>query len=274
MGHELEALVHQALDGNAEALETLCEALREPVFCLSMRMLGRRSLAEECTQDVLLKVVTRLGSFQGRAKLTTWVHIITVRHVRDLLAKRPPLAVDESGFAQLLEAGLAYGAQAPAPTPEDRTLISEVRLSCTQGMLLMLSVDQRLALVLVDLLGRDAVEAAAIVEVSPAALRKRLSRARERLSAFLVARCGVVSPDAACSCLGQVPAKRSLGMSKDRQPISELVLGDLDVSQAQQELAAARTLSVAFGPQGKWKTPMALRQRLKSLLPTILTPRS
>lgn len=205
------------MDGNADALAELCEALRDPVFRLCIRMLERHALAEEATHDVLVKVITRLGSFEGRSAITTWVHTIAVRHVRDLLRKRQPETLDEEGFYQLLEAGLAYGETQPAPSPEHHMLLAEVRLSCTQGMLSMLTVEQRLALVLVDLLGLNSAEAAQIAEIPAPTFRKRLSRARERLSSFLKASCGVVEPNARCSCEAQIPAKRAMGLSEDLQ---------------------------------------------------------
>jgi DNA-directed RNA polymerase specialized sigma24 family protein len=68
-------------------------------------------------------------------------------------------------------------------------------------MLSMLSVEDRLALVLVDLLGFDAMESAESAE----ALRQRLSRAR--------ARCGVVSAEARCRCERQLAAKQAQGLS-------------------------------------------------------------
>jgi len=60
-----------------------------------------------------------------------------------------------------------------SPTPEDRTLAREVRPSCTQGRRLVLSRDERLALVPVDLLGPDGAEAAVVVETTHDAFRQR-----------------------------------------------------------------------------------------------------
>ncbi|MBX2800517.1 MAG: RNA polymerase sigma factor [Myxococcales bacterium] len=266
----LDALATAAIDGDARALADLCAALRDPVFRLCVRMLGRPSLAEEATHDVMVKVITRLGSFEGRSAIRTWVHTIAVRHVRDLLRRRQPEpAMDEEQFTQLLEAGLSYGETQPAPSPEDHALLAEVRLSCTQGMLTILSVEQRLALVLVDLLGLNSNEAAEIAGVTAPAFRKRLSRARERLAAFLRQRCGVVEPSARCSCEAQLPAKRALGLCEARQPFTTLATGDLET--AHRELRDVRTIVRAFGAQGEWRAPEGLAHRLNSLLPTVLS---
>lgn len=91
------------------------------------------------------------------------VHQIAVRHLLQAKASRAEArALPEDDFAALLDKGLAVGASLPPPSAEERLLDREVRLSCTQGMLLMLSREDRLALVLVDLLGFDAAEAATV----------------------------------------------------------------------------------------------------------------
>jgi RNA polymerase sigma factor (sigma-70 family) len=267
----LEALAQAAVEGDAAALDALCRALESPIFRVCLRMLGDPRDAEDATQDVLVKVVTNLSRFEGRSALRTWVHQIAVRHVLAMKATRAEAgAVDLEGLAERLEQGLAWGANAPPPSPEDRALEREVRLSCTQGMLLAASREERAALVLVEVLGLDAAEAAEILEVSHAALRQRLSRGRGRLEAFLVSHCGVVSERAACRCASQLPAKRALGLTIDRQRYAPLAEAPLDepevVARASAELRQVAQLfrkDLLFAPR-------SVRQRLSQLLPTLL----
>lgn len=276
MPADLNELARRAVGGDAQALSSLCEALTSPVSRLCTRMLGAGAEADDAAQDILVKVVTNLSSFEGRSALTTWVHRLAVRHLIALKApKREAAAVDEVAFSALLDQGLAYGATQPAPSPETRALINEVRLSCTQGMLMMLSVEDRLALVLVELLGFDSVEGADIAEVSAEAFRQRLARARARLGAFLRAQCGVVCAEARCRCERQLPAKRALGLSAHTQRYVPLSSGDLgevrEVEAARDELRAIRQ---AFHQGGTFEAPTSLRQRLVELMPTVLAARS
>jgi RNA polymerase sigma factor (sigma-70 family) len=272
---ELSGLAARAVAGDGEALGLLCARLETPVYRLCVRMLGDPGEAEDAAQDVLVKVVTHLARFEGRSSLLTWVHQIAVRHVLALKRSRAEeRSLDEDGFGALLEQGLAFGATQPAPTPEDRALLTEVRLSCTQGMLLTLTRDERLALVLVELIGFDAAEAAEVAEVSHEAMRQRLSRARARLGAFLSRRCGVVDPAAACRCERQLPARKSLGLTGERQPFATLASGDLahreELSIAASELRNVRHIAAAFHEGGAWQAPGALRARVKRLLPSLL----
>ncbi|HLL24816.1 MAG TPA: RNA polymerase sigma factor, partial [Kofleriaceae bacterium] len=251
----LDDLVARAVGGDAGALAAVCESLEAPVYRLALRMLGHRHDAEDAAQEILIKIVTSLASFEGRSALTTWVHRIAVRHILALKRRRSELqAVDEAALSARLEQGLAFGTGQPAPSPEDRTLTREIQLSCTQGMLMMLARDERLALVLVDLLGFAGAEAADIVEVSHDAFRQRLTRARAKLGEFLQARCGVANAAAACRCAGQVAAKRALGMTELR--MSALSIANIEtkvpdvVSVAQAELRHVRAIAAGFHEGG------------------------
>jgi RNA polymerase sigma factor (sigma-70 family) len=270
----LNELALRAREGDRRALGALVRALQAPLYRLCLRMLGDPADAEDATQEVLTKVITHLSAFEGRSALSTWAHTIAVRHVLAMRRGRAEsAAMDEEAFAERLAMGLAFGATAPR-APDDLAMLAEVRLGCTQAMLLMLSRDERIALVLVDLLGLSGEDAAAVLEVSHAALRQRLGRARERLVGFLQAQCGLVAESAPCRCDRQLPAKIALGQRPDRLRLLPLSRGDLappsEVALASQELRAVRALSLAYGPDGVLDPPASLRARVEAMLPTLL----
>jgi len=271
---DLEALRVRAVGGDGAALEALCRALAGPVYRLCLHMLGHMGDAEDAAQDVLVKVVTHLSQFEGRSALTTWVHQVAVRHLLGVRRSRAEeLAVDATTLAGMLEQGLAYGAALPPPGPEERVLVQEVRLSCTQGMLLRLSREERLALVLVELLGLDGAEAAEVAGVSHAALRQRLARARAHLGEFLSSRCGLVSETAACRCERQVRARQAMGMGAPQlAPLCTEVRPPVgaDVHAAAAELGHLRAVRQAFHRDGLFAAPERLRQRLAALLSSVL----
>ncbi len=268
----LEALAAAALRGDGSALSTLCERLQAPIYRLCLRMLGDARDAEDAAQDVLVKVITNLSQFEQRSALTTWVHQITVRHVMALsLGRRETGAPDEAGFTALLEKGLAYGATQPPHDAADQVLVNEVRLACTQGMLLMLTREERLALVLVELMGFDSSVAAEVAGVRADAFRQRLTRARARLSAFLENQCGETNEAARCRCEKQVAAKKTLGLTPvlSRLSAGDAISGEA-LTAAGAELSAVRRIASAFQRDGLFRAPDSLRARLQSLLPTVL----
>src|SRR5262245_33409465 len=48
------------------------------VYSLALRMLGHSADAEDATQEVLLQVIRKIGSFRGDSALSTWLHRLTV----------------------------------------------------------------------------------------------------------------------------------------------------------------------------------------------------
>jgi len=77
----LEELVHRAQQGDDGAFERLYREHVGRVYALCLRLTTDARAAEELTQDVFIRVWTRLGSFRGDAAFTTWLHRLTVNVV-------------------------------------------------------------------------------------------------------------------------------------------------------------------------------------------------
>ena len=70
------------------------------------------------------------------------------------------------------------------PEAEQSLLVQEIAISCMQGMLLCFDRDLRMAYILGEIFEVSGDDAAYILAISPAAYRKRLSRARRLLRGF------------------------------------------------------------------------------------------
>jgi hypothetical protein len=90
------------------------------------------------------------------------------------------------------------------PEAEARTFEREVRLRCTEAMVLSLDRESRVAYLLSDVFGLSHEEGAAVLELPMPTYRKRVSRARERLHKFMRGWCGVYDQANPCRCRGQV----------------------------------------------------------------------
>jgi DNA-directed RNA polymerase specialized sigma24 family protein len=93
------------------------------VYRLALRMTARRPDAEDATQEILIRVITRLSTFRGEAAFGTWVHRITVNHLLDRSrsgVERMELTFDR--FAADLLDGLSAG---PSADPDAGLLESE-----------------------------------------------------------------------------------------------------------------------------------------------------
>jgi hypothetical protein len=85
-------------------------------------------------------------------------------------------------------------------------------------MLSCLDRDHRLAYILSDVFDLRSDEAAYVCETTPAAFRKRASRARAQLRDFVGDYCGLVNPHAACRCERRVATAVRLGRINPAQP--------------------------------------------------------
>jgi RNA polymerase sigma factor (sigma-70 family) len=192
------------------ALEQVLRLIADDVRRLAQRMLWHPEDAEDATQEILVKVATRLSTFRGEARVSTWVHRIAVNHLlttRRRRAEDPTLTF--ATFADDLAADLdtSYDARGV----DEDLLAQEVMVGCTQGMLLCLDREHRMAYVLGDVLHFTSPDAAAACDITPATHRKRLQRARSRLQAFMREHCGLLDSANACRCHRRVGAAIARG---------------------------------------------------------------
>jgi len=271
----LESLAVLAARGDRGALREVVEELQGPVFRLSLRMLMHPADAEDAAQEILVKVVTHLGEFHGRSALLTWVHTLGARHLlhfRAGRAERVPVAPET--LAAALDEGMRVASAQAIQEPESEAWTQEVRLTCTHGMLAVLSREERLAVVLVDILGLESRTAAEVSETTYDAFRQRLSRARARLQPILEERCGLVAPENPCRCPAQVRAKRAtrrLGQAPTLQRLAPVETeSSARVRRAAREMELAYRAARAFHVDPPLAPPAALFERLRSALPTLL----
>jgi RNA polymerase sigma factor (sigma-70 family) len=205
----LEDLARQAVAGDRDALDRLVRDLQRDVYGVALRMLWNREDAEDATQEILVRVVTRLAQFDFRSRLRTWVYRVAVNYMLDV--KKSPVERMQLNFEAFAE-DLADGLSADGPAEAERSLlIEEVKIGCTLGMLQCLDRPHRLAYVLGEILELPGPEAAEALDITPELFRKRLQHARAAIEAFTRAHCGLVSDSADCACHRRVPAALRLG---------------------------------------------------------------
>lgn len=216
------ALVTLATSGEARAVSEIVATLQKPVYGIAFRMLLDRGDAEDATQEALVRIVTRLSQFRGESAFSTWAYRIAVRRILDFREQRAMAArLTTERFAEDLAQGRDLDA---VERTEDAILHQQLKLMCSRALLHCLDGDHRIAFVLGEIVGLTAPECAEILDIEPPAFRKRLSRAREELSRFLHAECGVVNESAPCRC------HRRLGRAL---AIGRVNRSDLDVERGE-----------------------------------------
>ena len=264
---ELTDLARRAAAGDRAAAERFVSEIQDDVYELALRMLGHPADAQDAAQEILVIVVTHLGSFQGESAVRTWVWRIAANHLGRVRRGRREVVTFEV-LDDRLRTGLREN-PSDRPDPEAEALARELRLRCTEAMILSLDRELRIAYVLGDIMALSGEEAAEVLEIDPATYRKRLSRARALLHAFLRGWCGVLDPSNPCRCAKQVDCaiERGLLATEDlylsgqrRRPTRrslEQAAGEVD--------ALARVAEVMRGPSG-YGAPDALTRALRELL--------
>ena len=197
-----EVLVKQAQGGSREALEQLVKRHQGWIYNLAVRVVWYAHDAEDVTQEVLIKMITRISTFKGKSTFRTWLYRIVKNHVIDM--KRRGAEKSELTFPgyEKMMAGIEDREIDDGQTMgvERLLLVEEAKIGCTMGMLLCLDRRQRLVFILGEVFGVSAKIGAEIMEMSQANFRQILSRARRDLYHFVSDQCGFINKDGRCHC--------------------------------------------------------------------------
>lgn len=201
---ELLALADRAVAGDKKALEELLLGIKDPVFNLSLRMLGTFADAEDAAQDILLKIITRLSSFKKESAFFTWVFRIAVNYLKDykkhMFAKHP---LSFEFYASDIEKGPAGDLPDLSRNVEREILSEELKMSCTNVMLQCLDAESRCIFILGTMFRLDSRMAGDILGITPEAYRQRLSRVRRKMAEFLSEYCGEYG-NGKCRCKDRI----------------------------------------------------------------------
>jgi RNA polymerase sigma-70 factor, ECF subfamily len=190
------ALLDAARAGDDQAYRQLVEPHRRELHALCYRMLGSRHDADDALQVALFQAWRGLPGFEGRSSVRSWLFTIATNASLKLIARRPKrvLPIDIAVPADLVYApdqplaesawvepypdellGLADGIAAPERRYELRESVELAFIAALQH----LPANQRAALILREVLGFSAGEAADMLKTTVASVNGALRRARK-----------------------------------------------------------------------------------------------
>ena len=205
MEKKLEYRVEKAIAGDRRSLEFVITEIRDLVYNLSLRMLLFPEDAKDATQEILVRIVTHMGTFRGQSKFKTWVYRIATNYLLTVKGKRSKeFAMSFEDYGRLIDTGQSATINYTQNKGMQRLLEEEVKVSCTHGMLLCLSESGRMVYILGELLEFNSIEGAEILNSTPENFRKQLSRSRKKLRSFLQAKCGLANPANPCRCTKKI----------------------------------------------------------------------
>ena len=208
-----QELIRHIKQGSREALDLLIARHQAWIYNIVLRMVYNPYDAEDATQEILIKLLTTLSTFEGRSQFRTWLYRIVVNHVLNM--KRTRSEAWEFTFEKYgngLEKAPDLDLPDPRSVPADvQLLVDEARIGCSSGMLLCLDREQRLVYILGEIFGVTDVVGAELLDVSRDNFRQKLSRARRDLHSFMHDRCGLVNQSNPCRCAKKTRAFMYVG---------------------------------------------------------------
>jgi RNA polymerase sigma factor (sigma-70 family) len=273
----LEELAERAAAGDSEALSRLVEEVQHPVYRLALRFLGHPEEAKDASQEILIRLITHLGSFESRSQFMTWAYTVAVRQLMRTRKRQVESSVrDAEMFAAFLDRGLA-DRDFTAEEAEYRLLCAEVRISCTYGMLLCLSRPLRASYILGDAMGLPDTLAAEICGISRAAQRQRLARARRTMRTIIADRCGLIDAANPCRCGRQIESSVAAGVLDRENPLfvtqPRTDSGPIEtgtIERAAEQLDLALAMGEVYRSDPSFATPREVWERVQAACPDLM----
>ncbi len=176
-----EELLRAHVAGDPDAFAELVRRHRDRLWSVAMRTLGDREEAADAVQEALLSAHRAAERFRGDAAVTTWLHRIVVNACLDRVRRRQarPTVPLPDGARYPDDGGPGFGREPAAPAVDHDTAL------VVREALAQLPIEQRAALVLVDLHGYPVAEVAQILGVAEGTVKSRCARGRARLAVLL-----------------------------------------------------------------------------------------
>jgi RNA polymerase sigma-70 factor (ECF subfamily) len=168
---EEELLVDRARAGDRGAFEELIRRHADRLYAVILRFVADRERAQEVTQETFLRAWRGIGRFEGRSRFFTWLYRIGINEAKRRAARKP---ADEVAS---LDDELIPDAPDWSKAPEARMEQSDLR-RVLEDSIRALPIEYRTPVILRDVEGLSTEEAAEIMELSEAAFKSRLHRAR------------------------------------------------------------------------------------------------
>jgi len=207
---EDNSLVDKALSGDKIALENLIKKHQNWIYNVALSMVCHDQDAADLTQEVLIKIITKLTSFKKGSTFKTWVYRIVKNHFLNTKRSRFEAELwDFQKFGDLLDKTSNEYMKPYAHGFSNEVVIEESRISCMRAMLLCLDREQRFIFIIGEIFDFSSELGGKIMETTSANFRVKLHRARKQLYNFMNNKCGLVNKNNPCRC-----AKKTAGFIK------------------------------------------------------------
>ncbi|MEN0052533.1 MAG: RNA polymerase sigma factor [Mucilaginibacter sp.] len=243
-----KALVGQACEGSRQAMEKLVKLHQRFIYNVALKLVRDADDAADLTQEILIKMVTKLNLYNGSSSFRTWLYRIVTNHfisTRRRKAEKEVLSFEKMG----IEIDELHDSEDMSPDEQLQYSdhITDVRNNCMSSMLLCLDRQQRVIFVLGGVFNIKSTIASALLDITPENFRKQLSRAKADLFQFMDHKCGLINPDNPCRCF-----KKTKGFMKEGKIDAATHTFKQDYQQSILSVAVAKNEELDDLMEGKY----------------------
>ena len=172
---EEKDLIRKAQNGDKKALAELVKSYEQTIYNFAFKICRDKNYAEQIMQETFYSMVKSLHQFDFNSKLSTWLYRIVANHCLMMARKnknRPFVSLDdeENLFEEKYAADWNSIPYKDAENQELKTILDNA--------IQRLSPDYRMVFLLRDVEGLSTEETAQVTQLSIAAVKSRLHRAR------------------------------------------------------------------------------------------------
>ena len=211
-GKEAESdLIVAALQGSRDDLERLILRHQAWIYNIAFKMVMDHDDANDITQEILIKMITRLASYDPqKGSFRTWLYRIVANHVLDMKKRKFETRIsDFDTYVSLIE---KLPDNREFSHPEEKILTEELKTGCMMGMLMCLNRNERLAFLIGAVFAVTDAVGAELLDVSSTNFRKLLSRSRHKVHSYMNGVCSHVNKSNPCRCENKMKTFLDLGM--------------------------------------------------------------
>ena len=204
-------LVHEAQEGSQKALEKLVKLHQRFIYNVALKFVRDPDAAADLSQEVLIKMITKLAQFKGKSSFRTWLYKIVVTHFVNSKQRRSEQQVESfDEYGVFLDNAYTTEEMTEEEQEQHQNKIVNIRTRCMTSMLLCLDRQQRIVFILGSIFNIKSNIAAKLLDITAENFRQQLSRAKADLFQFMDNKCGLINPNNPCRC-----SKKTKGFIKD-----------------------------------------------------------
>lgn len=173
------------------------------IYNLAYKLSGQKALADDLAQDTFIQAWKHLDQLREPSALKQWLCTICANQFKMLLRKENHFQTTHIEYLEELEQDGQLLINIPASVVEEVQATEDVvclRNGCFFAMSCKLTINQRIVFSLIDMFGLSIQEVAALLNITPKAVKGLLYRARMNLDCFFQEHCYFLNAENSCRC--------------------------------------------------------------------------